>query len=145
MIRALDLLQRIEDQALDTLAADLSRAQGTRATAEARVGALQERAAQEARSQMTEALPYIGRFLAGLRHEQGRERQIAQQMSQRIEGLQAEVMDHFTRARSYQDLSDRLREARAKALQAEAEARIAETVEARFLRARNRDPGAQPL
>lgn len=133
-LRALAALQRVEERALEQLARELTTAQNLRAKSEARIIELQERAATEGRCTSPEAMPYIGRFVATLRREQGREAQTSRQMSEQIDGLQDQVMKHFTAGRTWENLSEKLTsEILAERLR-KSEAAIEDMISARFKR-----------
>lgn len=131
-IQALETLRRLEERELTALSQQLCAAQNARAEAEARIAHLDQRAAHEASSRETEALPYIGRFLATLRREQGREALRAQALGGQIEGLRDEVMDHFTREKTYDQLSQGLRRAMTAERSRQSEAALEDLTTARF-------------
>ncbi|MCB5410874.1 hypothetical protein [Pseudogemmobacter faecipullorum] len=131
-LKALSTLQQIESRALQSLSRALSEAQGARAASEARIQALGERAAREARVSSPEALPYLGRFMATLRREQGREQATCQQLSGKIDGLRDQVMQHYTAGRSWEMLSERLQEEIATERARRAEAQLEDMTSARF-------------
>lgn len=133
-IAALETLRRIEERGLTALAQELTGAQSAQAEALRRVDDLATRAVTEAQAQSLEALPYVGRFLATLRREQGRERHAAQALEGRIEGLRDQVIERFTAERRYGKLSDdlaaKITAERAKAV----EAALEDLTQARFNR-----------
>ncbi|RRH75796.1 hypothetical protein [Falsigemmobacter faecalis] len=133
-LQALQLMQRLEDQDLERLSRDLTQAQGLRARAEGEIAALDSRAGLEARSCVTEALPYIGRFLAELRREQDRQRQVTREMTGRIDALRDTVMASFTRGKSYERLGDQIRSSEREERLAREEALLADLTTARFAR-----------
>ncbi|MFC0281195.1 hypothetical protein ACFOHK_07600 [Falsigemmobacter intermedius] len=133
-LQALQLMQRIENQDLERLSRDLNDAQGRRARAEGEIAALDTRAGLEARSVMTESLPYIGRFLAELRREQDRQRQVTREMTGRIDALRDTVMASFTRGKTYERLGDDIRSAQRCERLAREEAALSDLTTARFAR-----------
>lgn len=133
-LQALQLMQRVEHQELERLSRDLTQAQGLRARAEGEITALDNRAGLEARSVMTEALPYVGRFLAELRREQDRQRQVARDMTGRIDSLRDTVMSSFTRGKSYERLGEEIRSAEHTERLAREEAALSDLTTARFAR-----------
>ena len=107
-IKSLETLRQIEERGLNAVARDLTQAQTAFARATGRISELDARAVAEARTTTPEALPYIGRFLANLRREQGREAKVAAELEGQIEVLRSEVMRKFTSERTYDKLSQGL-------------------------------------
>lgn len=134
-IKALDILRRVEDQTLTQYSQSLNAAQAAQAACLSRQAALQDRLTTEARTQATEALPYIGRFLATLRKEQAREASLAQVLDKEINTLRDEVMVHFTAEKTYAQLADSQRQAMMLARVQKAEAQIEDMTAARYKRA----------
>lgn len=134
-IKALDILRRVEDQTLTQYSQSLNAAQAAQAACLSRQADLERRATNEARTQATEALPYIGRFLATLRKEQAREASLAQILDKEISALRDEVMLHFTAEKTYAQLADSQRQAMMLARLQKAEAQVEEITAARYKRA----------
>ena len=100
-IKALETLRRLEERELNTLSRELNAAQGAQSQALGRIETLQQRAVTEASTTATEAIPYVGRFLANLRKEQTRETKISRELEGKIEGLRSEVMQRFATEKTY--------------------------------------------
>lgn len=134
-IKALDILRRVEDQTLTQYSQSLNAAQAAQAACLSRQAELQHRVSHEARTQATEALPYIGRFLATLRKEQAREASLSQVLDKEISALRHEVMVHFTAEKTYAQLANSQRQAMMLARLQKAEAQVEEITAARYKRA----------
>lgn len=131
-IKALEVLQRVEERALTQISQRLCAAQGARAAAVARHDALGQRAVVEGHCDSPEALPYIGRFLATLRKEQAREAHIAAELDEQIEGLQGEVMRRFTAEKTYSQLADTQKQAIKLSRLQQSEAQLEDITASRF-------------
>lgn len=133
-IEALQSLRRLEERQLLELSRQLTAAQTAQANALQDIDTLQKRAEVEASSRETEALPYIGRFLAALRKEQGRVQQISNQLDGQISGLRQEVMVHFGAERSYDRLAQTTLDALLKERERKAESAMEDLTISRFRR-----------
>ena len=105
-IKALDTLRRVERNQLESIAQNLGQMRAVQDAARNRIEALSARAALEASSSATEALPYIGRFLTTLRREQTRESKVVRDLEGGIEALRMQVEEHFKSERTYERLAD---------------------------------------
>ena len=131
-IEALLTLRRLEERQLNQLSRQLNAVQAAQAQALQDIDTLQKRSEIEAQSRDVEALPYIGKFLAALRKEQGRAQQVSHHLERQIEGLRSEVMQHFGAERSYDRLAQTTLEALRKERERKAESAMEDMTLSRF-------------